>query len=124
MYAGKFQNSTATRSILENFKQYGLSFPELIRADNHSYDLHFQDNSRYNVRNEDRVEEYRNTNNRHTPDSGCVGYGFYDVIISDPPYGIRAGEHVCILYVCIYVCTCVYVYILCMFIRITSLIFS
>ncbi len=49
------------RNLFSNFKQYGLSPPELLRSDNALYDGHF----------------------RVLP--------MYDAIVCDPPYGIRAG---------------------------------
>ena len=49
-------------NIFSNFKQYGLPPPELVRSDNAIYHRH-----------------YRN----HLP--------LFDAIVTDPPYGIRAG---------------------------------
>jgi len=49
-------------NIASNFKQYGLPPPELVRSDNAIYGRH-----------------YRN----HLP--------LFDAIVTDPPYGIRAG---------------------------------
>lgn len=49
-------------NIASNFKQYGLPPPELVRSDNALYD-----------------RQYRN----HLP--------LFDAIVTDPPYGIRAG---------------------------------
>lgn len=49
-------------NIFSNFKQYGLPPPELVRSDNAIYHRH-----------------YRN----HMP--------LFDAIVTDPPYGIRAG---------------------------------
>lgn len=50
------------QNVLANFAQYGLSRPELIRSDNALYDRHC------------RTE-----------------HPLYDAIVTDPPYGIRAG---------------------------------
>ncbi|CCI11196.1 unnamed protein product [Albugo candida] len=48
-------------NVVSNFKQYGLPLPEIIRADN-----------------------------SHSPIwERCIG--FFDAVICDPPYGIRAG---------------------------------
>ncbi|KAL7545316.1 hypothetical protein ACHAWF_008675 [Thalassiosira exigua] len=49
-------------NIASNFKQYGLRPPELVRCDNAIYHRHFRD---------------------HLP--------MFDAIVTDPPYGIRAG---------------------------------
>ena len=49
-------------NIRSNFKQYGLPSPELVRSDNAIYHRHFRE---------------------HLP--------FFDAIVTDPPYGIRAG---------------------------------
>ena len=49
-------------NIASNFRQYGLPPPELIRCDNAIYHRHFR---------------------QHLP--------LFDVIVTDPPYGIRAG---------------------------------
>jgi len=50
------------KNIASNFKQYGLPPPELVRSDNAIYHRHFRD---------------------HLP--------LFDCIVTDPPYGIRAG---------------------------------
>ena len=52
-----------SRSIWENFKCYGLEAPEIIRMDNHLFGSHY---------------------------SGSFT-NFFDAIVTDPPYGIRAG---------------------------------
>lgn len=49
-------------NIASNFKQYGLPPPELVRCDNAIYHRHFR---------------------QHLP--------LFDAIVTDPPYGIRAG---------------------------------
>jgi len=66
MYAGKHKDN-AKRDIIENFKAYQLQSPELVRIDNHMFSKHMQCDDHPVVRE------------------------FYDVIITDPPYGIRAG---------------------------------
>ncbi len=65
MYAGKADRSSdfTKRDIFENFKNYCMQPPELVRMDNHLLDSHFS----------------------------IAKDGFVDVIITDPPYGIRAG---------------------------------
>lgn len=49
-------------NIASNFKQYGLPPPELVRSDNAIYHRHYRDN-----------------------------FPLFDAIVTDPPYGIRAG---------------------------------
>lgn len=66
MYAGKHKDDKK-RDIVENFKAYNLQSPELVRIDNHLFTEHMQ------CRDHPVVKE------------------FYDCIITDPPYGIRAG---------------------------------
>eukprot|EP01035_Chromulina_nebulosa_P017780 gene17780-23384_t len=61
MYAGHGDRSIK-RNIYENFKSYNLPLPELIRMDNHLLDRH--------------MKSYE---------------GIFDCIVTDPPYGIRAG---------------------------------
>ena len=51
-----------TENIRSNFQQYGLSPPELVRSDNAIYHRHFREN-----------------------------LALFDAIVTDPPYGIRAG---------------------------------
>ena len=53
---------SSDENIASNFRQYGLSPPELVRSDNSIYRRHFRD---------------------HLP--------LFDAIVTDPPYGIRAG---------------------------------
>lgn len=55
------------RDVMGNFLHYNLPLPELIRMDHHVLDRHFY----------------------WSPTS--IADGFYDVIVTDPPYGIRAG---------------------------------
>lgn len=52
------------RSIWENFRSYGLASPEIVRMDNHLFTRHFK---------------------------RTVVEGMFDAIVTDPPYGIRAG---------------------------------
>lgn len=70
MYAGPVDRSkdTTKRDIIENFKAYGLQVPELVRMDNHALDRHCYFGS-----------------------ANSVYAGMFDVIVTDPPYGIRAG---------------------------------
>lgn len=59
------------RNVFASFKQYGLPLPEIVRLD--VSQLHAPAN----------VGGISNT--RYVP------HGFYDAIVCDPPYGIRAG---------------------------------
>ena len=70
MYAGPHDRSrdTTKRDIIENFKAYGLQIPELVRMDNHALDRHCYFGA-----------------------ASSVYAGMFDVIVTDPPYGIRAG---------------------------------
>jgi tRNA (guanine10-N2)-methyltransferase len=65
MYAGGSRGAAGSdkRSIWDNFRQYGLETPELLRIDNHMFDTHYS----------------------------ATFSGFFDAIVTDPPYGIRAG---------------------------------
>ncbi|CAI5724200.1 unnamed protein product [Hyaloperonospora brassicae] len=56
-----FSDGKARVNVITNFKQYGLPLPELIRADNSDSPLAKR----------------------------CCG--FFDAVVCDPPYGIRAG---------------------------------
>ena len=56
------RGKSADQTIWSNFEQFGLPRPEIIRSDNAIYHRHFRD---------------------HGP--------LYDAILTDPPYGIRAG---------------------------------
>lgn len=63
--AASSSSSAVSRDVFGNFRVYNLPLPELIRMDHHLLDRHF--------------------NFAACPD------GFFDVIVTDPPYGIRAG---------------------------------
>lgn len=52
----------ADQTVFANFAQYGLPRPELVRSDNALYDRHYR-----------------------------TDHPLYDAIVTDPPYGIRAG---------------------------------
>jgi len=60
----------ADANVLSNFRKFNLPRPELIRSDNAIYHRHFR-----------------------TQEQGKAP--LYDVIITDPPYGIRAGARKC-----------------------------
>ncbi len=59
----------AKRDIFANFQSYNLPAPELVRLDLHSFEAH------YNV-----------SHMSHNAQDG-----WFDVLVTDPPYGIRAG---------------------------------
>ena len=61
----QYQGKPFSRDIFETFRDYDLKVPELIRMDLHCLDKHI-----------------------HMLDD-CEG--IYDAIVTDPPYGIRAG---------------------------------
>jgi tRNA (guanine10-N2)-methyltransferase len=69
MYAGHanrieiINKKEISRDIFGNFSEYGMECPELVRLDNHLFDRHY---------------------------SNAID-GFFDVIVTDPPYSIRAG---------------------------------
>ena len=101
MYAGKADRSkdTTKRDIFANFKAYNLSPPELIRLDNHACDRHFKLRQSSTATTIDATPTLPAL---HSPPAdslsalaGCGGDatldGFFDVIATDPPYGIRAG---------------------------------
>lgn len=86
MYAGKFQDSTngpqsissqskKKRDVLQNFVEYGLPVPELIRMDHHLLERHF----------------HFPVTTSSEPSEEPIPIGFFDAIVTDPPYGIRAG---------------------------------
>ena len=56
------------RGIFENFDAYKLPAPDLIRMDNHLFDRHIL-----------------------IGNSSLPGEGVFEAIVTDPPYGIRAG---------------------------------
>ena len=70
MHAGKQSvgQDSSTRNIFGNFSQYGLEPPELIRLDNHLADRHYHISP------------------------AVQSEGWFDCIVTDPPYGIRAGK--------------------------------
>jgi tRNA (guanine10-N2)-methyltransferase len=76
MYAGAADKKVddKKRDIFENFKEYGLEIPELVRMDNHLFDRHA-------VVCTDVIDS----------NGSVVERGMFDAIVTDPPYGIRAG---------------------------------
>jgi tRNA (guanine10-N2)-methyltransferase len=67
-----------SQQIWSNFEQYGLPRPEILRTDNALYHKHFRHHPPMNH----GKEESRRSD---------VAAPLYDAIITDPPYGIRAG---------------------------------
>ena len=72
---------TSKRDIFSNFKAYGLPIPELIRMDNHLIDRHLISYAGLEPTTQSAI----------SADSESGLEGFYEVIVTDPPYGIRAG---------------------------------
>ena len=108
MYAGSADQTadTTKRDIFENFKTYCLEKPELIRMDNHLLDRHFQfklsgNNSATNcVANlslplTDSPSNSSSNSFSSSQNPSKSEQRFYtemfDAIVTDPPYGIRAG---------------------------------
>lgn len=108
MYAGSADRSldSTKRDIFENFKSYDLEKPELIRMDNHLLDRHIQlqtsssraTSSSDRGRDKDRGRDgSRADSNELSSNSSGIRReedaldGMFDVIVTDPPYGIRAG---------------------------------
>lgn len=92
MYAGKADRKTDTskRDIFANFSMYGLEVPELIRLDNHVIDRHVvckREPTSYSSASANP------TSGMEVDQEGDHGgdEGMFDAIITDPPYGIRAG---------------------------------
>ncbi len=105
MYAGCADRATddTKRDIFENFRSYGLPHPELIRMDNHCFDRHM----RFSF----------SAVTAGIGGGGRTDEGFFDVIITDPPYGIRAGARKsgAMYYystIVLYIYVCVHVYVL------------
>ena len=85
MYAGSADQSSdhTKRDIFENFKKYSLERPELIRMDNHLLDRHIH--LRHN-----NIQESSSSSSALDRNLDFMS-GMFDVIVTDPPYGIRAG---------------------------------
>ena len=82
MYAGKADQTVddTKRDIFENFVAYGLDIPDLVRLDNHILDRHCRFNN-------SSSSSSSTSNNKDS----MMDEGMFDVIVTDPPYGIRAG---------------------------------
>jgi hypothetical protein len=107
MYAGSADQSSdfTKRDIFENFSSYSLEKPELIRMDNHLLDRHLQiigssgvagtgvgvDGSGASQSAALPCPTSSATANTRSRVQQNVLDGVFDVIVTDPPYGIRAG---------------------------------
>ena len=104
MYAGSADQSSdpTKRDIFENFSAYSLEKPELIRMDNHLLDRHLQIRGSGIVGISADVSKGCNSATHPHPISSLTASsgtnlkenvldGMFDVIVTDPPYGIRAG---------------------------------
>jgi hypothetical protein len=155
MYAGSADKTKdkTKRDIFENFVKYNLEKPELIRMDNHMFDRHIYvsdkkgDKSSNNTNSSisDRLISDGNAKSSvkvtsssdsmvvdddsikgdgENVDDGCM----FDVIVTDPPYGIRAGakksgkrkkveysisedKRYVFIHICMYICIHIYMYI-------------
>lgn len=103
MYAGSADQSSdpTKRDIFENFSAYSLEKPELIRMDNHLLDRHLQIIGSSGVVSIG-ANGSRGCDSSALPCSSLTASsgsslqknvldGMFDVIVTDPPYGIRAG---------------------------------
>ena len=108
MYAGSADQTadTTKRDIFENFKTYCLEKPELIRMDNHLLDRHFQfklsgNNSTTNcsanlslpLTDSPSNSSSNSFSSSQKPSKSEQHFytEMFDAIVTDPPYGIRAG---------------------------------
>lgn len=99
MYAGshKEQHNTVgqetRRDIFENFKRYNLPAPELIRMDNHVFDRHITLHSHgtYTASDTTTTTNCTMVSNSVAGSANDCSQGLFDAIVTDPPYGIRAG---------------------------------
>jgi tRNA (guanine10-N2)-methyltransferase len=62
------------QTIWRNFEHYGLPRPDIVRSDNALYHRH-----------------YRHHSSGGSSGNTAIAPPFYDAILCDPPYGIRAG---------------------------------
>jgi tRNA G10 N-methylase Trm11 len=113
MYAGAADKTVdlRKRDIFENFKEYGLAVPELIRMDNHVFDRHIsmcvdsvipisEGEGKNTGKSKDKSKgvghcenegDSMQTDTLSSEPEVVVEGGMFDVIVTDPPYGIRAG---------------------------------
>jgi tRNA (guanine10-N2)-methyltransferase len=82
---GKGGNQT----IWNNFEYYGLPRPDIVRSDNALYQRHFRHHHR--PRRQDTLARTTTTTTTTTPTTIGFTEPLYDAIVTDPPYGIRAG---------------------------------
>ena len=89
MYAGSADQTadTTKRDIFENFKSYSLEKPELIRMDNHLLDRHFQ----FKLSGNNSTSNSNTSSQNSSKSEQHIYAEMFDAIVTDPPYGIRAG---------------------------------
>lgn len=94
MYAGSHKGQhvgqETRRDIFENFKRYNLPAPELIRMDNHVFDRHITLQSHWTYTTSDTTNCTMASSSAAGSANDC-SQGMFDAIVTDPPYGIRAG---------------------------------
>ncbi|KAL3924429.1 MAG: hypothetical protein SGILL_001051 [Bacillariaceae sp.] len=82
------RGKTADATIWSNFKHYNLPRPEIVRSDNALYIRHFRHHHHASgVRNDSN----NNKSDKSKQEQSNYATPLYDAIITDPPYGIRAG---------------------------------
>jgi tRNA G10 N-methylase Trm11 len=101
MHAGKLHsgNVNTEKSIFANFAAYGLERPELIRLDNHLCDKHYIRMQATPATDSDNLHScHSSSSSSSNNNTGELDDGIYDCIVTDPPYGIRAGATDYVLY--------------------------
>ena len=86
-------------NVYSNFKQYGLPPPELVRSDNARYTKHFRRTRTAGDGETDgaaaaaarRDDDKEGGGDGDDDDDDSASHVLYDVIMCDPPYGLRAG---------------------------------
>ena len=96
------------RDVFANFEAYHLPLPDLIRMDHHLLDRHFVFEHNSDVTNADNTSVNSSSSSSTNTTTTAIttattastiaslavttdSNGFFDVIVTDPPYGIRAG---------------------------------
>jgi hypothetical protein len=105
MHAGKLHsgNVNTEKSIFANFAAYGLERPELIRLDNHLCDKHYIRMQATPATDSDNLHScHSSSSSSSNNNTGELDDGIYDCIVTDPPYGIRAGAADCIIVCSLY----------------------
>jgi tRNA (guanine10-N2)-methyltransferase len=94
------RGASVKRGVFENFRDYGLPAPELIRMDNHLIDRHVRfmrdeslvtANSSGNSSSSSSSSSSSNNNSSNSKIDEDLDEAIFDAIVTDPPYGIRAG---------------------------------